>query len=61
MLTNFFSGFLDQVEDSKIEISSDDLPYFLYETGTVYDPENEATGLFWGFLLVRVCISLTIY
>lgn len=45
---------MDQVEDGKIEITSDDLPSFLYETGTVYNPENEAAGLFRGFLLVRV-------
>jgi hypothetical protein len=45
---------MDQVEDAKIEISSEDLPSFLYETGTVYDPDNEAAGLFRGFLLVRV-------
>jgi hypothetical protein len=45
---------MDQVEDGKIDITSEDIPYFLYETGTVYDPENESTGLFRGFLLVRV-------
>ena len=56
---NFLSsGFMDQVEDAKIEITSDDLPSFLYETGTVYNPENEATGLFRGFLLVRVSTYL---
>ena len=48
------SGFMDQVEDATIEITSGDLPSFLYESGTVYDPENEAAGLFRGFLLVRV-------
>jgi hypothetical protein len=52
------SGFMDQVEDGKIEITSEDLPSFLYETGTVYDPENEAAGLFRGFLLVRVSTFL---
>jgi hypothetical protein len=53
---NYFSSsvFMDQVEDGKIEITSEDLPSFLYETGTVYDPQNEAAGLFRGFLLVRV-------
>jgi hypothetical protein len=45
---------MNQVEDAKIDITSVDLPSFLYETGTVYDPENEAAGLFRGFLLVRV-------
>jgi uncharacterized protein DUF6698 len=45
---------MDQVQDAKIEITSEDLPSFLYETGTVYDADNEAAGLFRGFLLVRV-------
>lgn len=49
---------MDQVEDANIEITSEDLPSFLYEAGTVYDPENEAAGLFRGFLLVRVSSSL---
>ena len=59
VLTFFFSsGFMNQVEDATIEITSKDLPSFLYETGTVYDPENEAAGLFRGFLLVRVSTCL---
>ena len=49
---------MDQVEDSMIEITSDDLPAFLYETGTIYDPDNEAAGLFQGFLLARVSTRL---
>ena len=40
------SAFMDQVEDVKIDITSQDLPSFLYESGTVYDPEDEAAGLF---------------
>ena len=60
LCANFFfsSGFMNQVEDAMIEITSKDLPSFLYETGTVYDPENEAAGLFRGFLLVRVSTCL---
>ena len=49
-----YSAFMDQVEDGKIEIHSNDLPSFLYKTGTIYDPENEPDGLFQGFFLVRV-------
>ena len=47
-LTNFLSSsdFMNQVGDGKIEITSQDLPSFLYKTGTVYDPENETIGLF---------------
>jgi hypothetical protein len=41
--------------DGNIEITAADLPSFLYEKGTVYNPDNEVTGLFHGFLLVRVC------
>ena len=63
LCANYFSssGFMDQVEDGKIEITSNDLPSFLYETGTVYDPENEAAGLFRGFLLVQVSNLLIIF
>jgi len=48
---------MDQVEEGTIEISAADLPSFLYETGTVYNPDNEVDGLFRGFLLVRVSVS----
>ena len=43
--------------DGKIEITAADFPSFLYESGTVYNPDDEVTGLFPGFLLVRVCTS----
>jgi hypothetical protein len=52
---------MNQVADKTIEITSQDLPSFLYETGTVYDPENETIGLFRGFLLVRVSTNLNIF
>lgn len=45
---------MDQVEDGKIEITAHDWPSFLYDTTTIYDPDDEVTGLFRGFLLVRV-------
>jgi len=45
---------MDRVEDATINITAADLPSFLYETGTIYNPENEAKGLFRGFLIVRV-------
>lgn len=50
----FSRAFLDQVEDGKIEITANDLPSFLYDNGTVYNPDDEMGGLFRGFLLVRV-------
>jgi hypothetical protein len=40
--------------DGFIEVTAADLPSFLYENGTVYNPDDEVTGLFRGFLLVRV-------
>jgi len=41
--------------DRKIEITAADFPSFLYKSGTLYNPDDEVTGLFHGFLLVRVC------
>ena len=52
------SSFMDQVEDAKIDITSQDLPSFLYESWTVYNPEDEEAGLFQGFLLVQVSTYL---
>src|ERR671928_1677970 len=45
---------MDRVGDGSIKITDEDLPSFLYESGTAYDRENEDIGLFRGFLLVRV-------
>jgi hypothetical protein len=50
------STFMDRVEDASLQLTTDDFPSFLYEDGTIYDEDNEDTGLFQGFLLVRVCI-----
>jgi hypothetical protein len=47
--------------DGKIEITAADFPSFLYESGTVYNPDDEVTGLFRGFLLVRVCTSFLLW
>jgi len=56
LLTKSISrDFMERFEDGKIEITAADLPSFLYESGTVYDPDDEVTGLFRGFLIVRVC------
>lgn len=52
---------MNQVEDGTVEITADDLPSFLYESGTVYDPSDEITGLFRGFLLVRVSLDSNIF
>ena len=49
---------MDRVEDGSILLTANELPSFLYETGTVYDEENEDVGLFRGFLLVRVSFFL---
>jgi hypothetical protein len=48
---------MEKFADAKIEITAAELPSFLYESGTVYNPDDEVTGLFRGFLLVRVWIS----
>ena len=45
---------MNRVSDSKINITDEDFPSFLYENETAYDEENEDIGLFRGFLLVRV-------
>lgn len=45
---------MSQVKDGTIEITADDVLSFLYESGTVYNPDDETAGLFRGFLLVRV-------
>jgi len=45
-LTFLSRAFMDQVEEGTIEISAADLPSFLYETGTVFNPENRVDGLF---------------
>ena len=47
---------MSQVEDGAIEITTEDLPSFLYESGTVYNPDDETAGLFRGFLFVRVSL-----
>ena len=52
---------MNQVEDGTIEITANDLPSFLYETGTIYNPDDEITGLFRGFLLVRVSLASNIF
>ena len=57
MLTTLCRDFMNQVEDGTIEITADDLPSFLYETGTVYNPDDETTGLFRGFQLLRVTLG----
>jgi len=58
LTTPFSSDFMSHVEDGTIEITVNDLPSFLYETGTVYNSDDETTGLFRGYLLVRVSLCL---
>jgi hypothetical protein len=52
------SDFMERMGDGKIETTAAELPSFLYESGTIYDPDDEAMGLFRGFLVVRVCATL---
>ena len=53
-LPDIYSAFMDRIEDKKIRLTDEDFPVFLYESGTVYDEENEDVGLFRGYVLVRV-------
>ncbi|KAF8152288.1 hypothetical protein B0H34DRAFT_821131 [Crassisporium funariophilum] len=46
--------FMMSVQDSNIDITADDLPTFLYESGTSYNEDDECTGLSQGHVLVRV-------
>jgi hypothetical protein len=52
------SKFMDRVEDGSIQITDEDFPSFVYESGTPYDEDNEDIGLFRGYLLVRVYRSI---
>lgn len=45
---------MDRVEDGSLQLTTDDFPSFLYVDGTIYDEDNEDTGLFQGLVLVRV-------
>ena len=49
---------MDRIEDGSIQITADDFPSFVYESGTVYDENNEDVGLFQGYLLVRASTCL---
>jgi hypothetical protein len=51
---------MESVEDKKIRITDEDFPVFLYESGTVYDEENEDTGLFRGYVLLQVSFDYII-
>jgi hypothetical protein len=61
LMIRFSSEFMSQVEDGTIEITVIDLPSFLYETGTLYNHDNEMSGLFRGYLLVRVCFRFDFF
>jgi hypothetical protein len=47
-------AFLDKIEDGSIVLTDHDLPSFLYDQKVQYNESDEVTGLFRGFLLVRV-------
>jgi len=51
---------MDQIEDGSIQITADDFPAFVYESGTVYDEDNEDVGLFRGYLLIRASTCIFI-
>jgi hypothetical protein len=52
--------FMNKVEDGTIDITANDLPSFLYATEMDYNADDEVNGLFRGFLLVQVSLSLQI-
>jgi len=54
MVTFRCRAFLDKVKDGSIILTARDLPLFMYDQGNQYDEYDEVTGLFRGFLLVRV-------
>jgi hypothetical protein len=51
---------MNKVEDGTIDITANDLPSFLYATEMDYNADDEVNGLFRGFLLVQVSLSLQI-
>jgi len=53
-LIHELSAFMDRVGDASLQLTADDFPSFLYGDGTIFDEDNEDTGLFQGLLLVRV-------
>jgi len=53
MITCGCRAFLHQIEDGSIILTADDLPSFLYDQKTLYNENDELTGLFRGSL-VRV-------
>ena len=61
LTTRFSSDFMSQVEDGTIDITVEDLPSFLYETGTVYNADDETAGLFRGYLPVRVSLHFDLF
>ncbi len=50
---------MDRIEDGSIQITANDFPSFVYESGTVYDENNEDVGLFRGYLLVQASTMVT--
>jgi len=55
MITFSCRAFLRKIEDGSTILTAHDLPSFLYDRKTSYNEHDEVTGLFRGFLLVRVC------
>ena len=55
MITFSSRAFLAKIEDGSIILTAHDLPSFLYDQKIQYNEYDEVTGLFRGFLLVRVC------
>ncbi len=47
-------AFQDKVLDGSVILTAHDLPLFLYDQKIQYNENDEVTGLFRGFLLVRV-------
>ncbi|KAF8876376.1 hypothetical protein CPB84DRAFT_1852984 [Gymnopilus junonius] len=52
-------SFTNEICDGKITIDDSDIPCFMYESGTEYNHDDEYTGLFRGFLLVRTYLAMS--
>jgi hypothetical protein len=50
---------MDAVNDGTIDIKSYEMPSFLYDSETEYDPDARHIGLLRSEILVRVCVHLS--
>jgi len=59
-LTHTFSDYMKKVESGLIKPRAGDLPAFLYEDGTIFNPGEPEKGLFRSHTLIRVRLCLII-